>query len=229
MLVWAQSAIGAPVTRWLLAAQVSEGRGPQMIDHHRYSGMSRHQARRGGELVWVELQVEPEPILRQRLVPLPPRRTLQQVAEVTVARPRGLVVEDLTDAADPIVRSQPLQQRRHRVLLQRRGCHHDRGEPPSAELARDPLRFGGTGAGKGFSSDANVLGAHHLDERTARKLEAVAGDITLVAGEGVSSVVHSRRHIPDMKVRVPKLHRGVSIAEWGARGPRAARWAQSQR
>ena len=140
---------------------------------------------------------------------------------MTVARPGGLVVEDLTDAADPIVRGQLLQQRRDAVVLQRRGCHHVVGEPPGAELPRDPVRFAGTRVGKGLPFDAGVLGAHHLDERAADQLEAIAVDITLVAGQGVAGVVHSRRHIPNMKVRIPELHRGVSITI-DAKGDRLA-------
>ena len=131
---------------------------------------------------------------------------------MTVARPGWLVVEDLADAADPRVGGQSLQQRRHTFVLQRRGWHHRVREPPGAELLRDPLSFGGAGVGEGFPFHAGVLRAHHLQKRAADQLEAIAGDIAFVAGQGVSGVVNSRRHIPDMKVRIPELHRGASIA-----------------
>ena len=197
--------------------------------------MPREQAGGLAELARVELEVEGEGALLEACESLPPRRLVEEVPPALVAGPRGLVVQNLPDAAEPAAVREIAKDGGKVGVFERRRGDHRVVQGRRRELRGDPTSLRDAGLRETRPIALDVADADRLDEGAAGELESVDGKVRLVAHPviyrvavdhrklaGIVAAPRLRGDVPEVKVRVPELH-GLAGGAGGGRWSNAGR------
>ena len=197
--------------------------------------MARDEAGGLPELARIQLKVEGEGELLEPGESPPPRRLIEEVPAPLVAGPRGLVVHDLPDPAEPGAAREVVEDGGKVRVLERGRGDDDVVERRVGQLPGDPPRLRHARSGEGRPVLLDVADAHRLDEGASGELEPLDREVRLVARPAVDRVAVHRRElarvmaarrpradVPEMEVRVPELH---VVERAGTRGAGSRRLA----